>query len=90
MHIGEAALDAVVVEAEFFVVEAEQVQRGGVEVVAVGGVFGGLEAEFVGGAVSGAALDAAAGHPGGEGAGVVVAAFARPARRAGGRTRWCK
>ena len=60
MHIREAAGDAVVVEAEFLVVQAEQVQRGGVEVLAVGGILGGFEAEVVGAAIRGAALDAAA------------------------------
>ena len=40
------------VEAEFLVVEAEQMERGGVEVVAVGGCARGLEAEFIGLAVA--------------------------------------
>ena len=39
MHIGEATLNAVVIETEFFVVDAELVQCGGVEVVAVGGIL---------------------------------------------------
>ncbi len=47
------------------------------EVVAVGGVLSDFEAEFVALAVAGAAADAAAGHPRGEGTGVVVAADAR-------------
>ncbi len=76
MHIGEAAVDAVVVGAEFFVIEAEQVQGGGVQIVAVGGILGGFEAEVVGAAVGGAALNPATGHPGGEGTGIVIAAFA--------------
>jgi len=42
MHIGQAAVDAVVVEAELFVVQPEPVQRGGVEVVAMRRVHGGL------------------------------------------------
>ncbi len=76
VHIREAAGDAVVVEAELLVIEAEQVQRGGMEVVAVGGILSGFEAEVVGAAICGAALDAAACHPGGEGSGIVIAAFA--------------
>src|SRR5258705_1815258 len=44
------------------------------EVVDVDAVFGGAGAELVGGAVGGAALDAAAGHPGAEPAAVMVAA----------------
>ncbi len=76
MHVRQPTLDAVVVVAELFVVEAEEVQCGGVQVVAVGGVFGGFEAEVVGGAVGGAALNATTGHPGGKGSGIVVTAFA--------------
>ena len=73
---SEALLEAVVIEGELLVVNAEQVQRGGVEFVAVGDVFDGFEAKFVGAAVASAALDAAAGHPGGESTSIVVAAFA--------------
>ena len=77
MHIRQAALNAVVIVAKLFVVETEQVQRGGVEVVAVARVFGGFEAEIIRGSVSGAALDATTGHPGGEGSRIVIATFAR-------------
>ena len=76
MDIGESAIDTVVIEAEFFMIEAEQVKCRGVEVVAVNGLLGGFEAEVVGAAIGGATLDAAAGHPGRESSGVVVAAFA--------------
>ena len=51
---------------EPLVVEAEEVQDGGVQVVDVDAVFGGGDAVVVGGAVDEAALDAAAGEPGGE------------------------
>ena len=73
---GEALLEAVVIEGELLVVNAEQMQRGGVKFVAVGDVFDGFETKFVRAAVTSAALDAAAGHPSGKGSGVVVAAFA--------------
>ena len=76
MHIREAAVDAVVVEAQRFVIEAQEVQRGGVEVVAVGGVLGGFESKLVGAAIGGAAPDPTTGHPRGKRAGIVIAAFA--------------
>ncbi len=76
VNIGEAALHAVVVEAEFLVIEAEGVQGGGVEIVAIRRVLGGLVAEVVCAAVGGAPLGAASGHPGGEGSGVVIAPLA--------------
>ena len=61
MHVGEAALDAVVGEGELFVVEAEEVEHGGVQVMEGMDVLGCLEAEFVGGAMADAGLDAGAG-----------------------------
>ena len=53
MHVGQPALDAVVVEGQALVVHAKEVERGGVEVVAVGRVLGGLEAQVVSGAIEG-------------------------------------
>ena len=47
-------------------VDPEQVQNGGVEVVDVHGFFHGAIAEFVGGAVGGAAFHTAAGEEGGQ------------------------
>ena len=57
-----------------FVVEAEQVQDGRVEIVHADLVDGGLVTKFVGRAVMDAALYAAACQPVGEGEGIVVAA----------------
>ena len=57
-------------------VEAQQVQDGGVQIVDVDLVLDGRVAEVVGRAVRLAALDAAAGHPGGEPARAVVAPLA--------------
>ena len=73
VDVGEAALDAVVVEGEAFVVNAQQVEGGGVEVVGVSGVLGGFPAEFVGGPVADASLGSSARQPSGEGPCVVVA-----------------
>jgi hypothetical protein len=51
VDIGESEIAAGVAEGEFFVIETEQRQEGGVEIVDVDGFLGGLESEFVGGAV---------------------------------------
>src|SRR3977135_4220797 len=59
VDVGEAAVDAVVAEGEFFVVDAQEVEDGGVDVVAVGGFYG-FVGPFVAFAGSDAALDAAA------------------------------
>ena len=47
MDISEAAVDAVLADGEAFVVDAHEVENGGVEIVAVSGAFGGLEGELV-------------------------------------------
>ena len=64
VDVREAAVGAVVTEGELLVVEAEEVQDGGVDVVALGEVrtVGGLEAPFVALAVGDAAFDPAAGQ----------------------------
>ena len=74
MDVGEAEVSALGAVGEFFVVEAEEVEDGGVEVVDVDFVFDGVEAEFVGFSVGEAAFDAASGEDHGEGVGVVVSA----------------
>ena len=89
MDVGEAEAAALVLEDELRVIDAQQVQDRRLQIVDVDGaggegVFGGIErlavvvgdvvAVVVGAAVGDAGLDAAAGHPDGEAAGVVVAA----------------
>src|SRR5260221_434204 len=61
---------------EPLVVEAQEVQDGGVQVVHVDLVLHGLVAELVGRSEGVAGLDAGAGEPDGEAVGVVVAAGA--------------
>ncbi len=75
VYIGEPAFDAVVVEAELFVIDSEEVQCGGVEVVAVGWFFSCARAERVGASVGASTSDSAACHPCGEGGCVVVSPF---------------
>ena len=59
---------------EALVIDAHEVQDGGVQVVHVHGILGDVVAEFVGLAVTGTGFDAAAGHPHGEATRMVVAA----------------
>ncbi len=74
--VGQAEIAAVVAIGQPRVIDAQQVQDRGVQVVDAHAVDDGLEAEFVGLAVVDAALDSAAGQPGGEGVRIVVAAGA--------------
>jgi len=60
---GEADVQALEFYAEAFVIDAEEVEHGGMEVGYFDWIFDGVVAEFVGGAVGGPALDAAAGQP---------------------------
>ena len=56
-------------------IEAEQVERGGVEVVAIGRLSRGLLAERIAGAKGRPATNPPTRHPCGEGAGIVIAAL---------------
>ena len=47
MHVGQAEVAALVTVGQLGVVEAEQVEQGGVQVVDVNGVLGRVEPEFV-------------------------------------------
>ena len=73
MHVGQAAVAAVVAEGELLVVDAEQVQDRGVQVVAVVRLAA-LSRTTRRSRRGDAALDARAGEPGDESAAVVVAA----------------
>ena len=74
--VGQAEVATGVAIGQPGMVEAEQVQDGGVEVVDVDGAFDGAVAELVGGTVDVAAFHAAAGKPDREAPVVVVAAHA--------------
>src|SRR5207247_8997123 len=63
-------------------VESQLAQHGGVDVGDVVAVLHGVEADLVSGPVHDAAFDAAAGQPGAEALGMMVAAVALRARRA--------
>ena len=67
MYIGQAALNAVVVKCKPFVIDAGEVQSGGVKIIGIGGVHRCFPSQFVSGAVADSATDAADGHPSGEG-----------------------
>ena len=76
VHVGQSEVTALVAVREAEMIEADQMQDGGVQVVDVDFLFHGGAAELVGGAVDDAALDAAAGQPHREALAVVIAALA--------------
>lgn len=73
MDVGEAVVAALKFEGELFVVDAEEMEEGGVEVVNADGIFGDVVGVVVSFADGLPGLDAAAGEPHGEAAWVVVA-----------------
>ena len=72
MHIGQAALEAVVQEAQALVVESKQMKDRGVEIIDRADLLSGLVSELIRCAVAVGSLNAGAGQPGGEAEGVVV------------------
>ncbi len=74
MNVGEAAVDAVLADRELLVIDSHEVEDSGVDVVDVGFIDDGVVADLVGFTIADAAFDSAAGHPGGEAMGLVIAA----------------
>ena len=66
VDVCQSEISAGVAESKFFVVEADEFEECGVQVVDVNGFFNGFEAEFIGCSVSIAAADSAACKPHGE------------------------
>ena len=63
VNIGQTKTASLILEGEPLVVDAHQVQEGGVEVVDVDAVFSDVVAELVGGTKSDSGSYSAAGHP---------------------------
>ena len=74
MDVGEAEVAAGVAEDKLGVIEAEQMEHRGVEIVQVDGALDRFITEFVGHAVGQAAARPAAGQPGRKACAVVIAA----------------
>ncbi len=73
VDVGEAEVAALGTEGELLVVESEQMQEGGLQIVDMDFVVGDGEAEFVRFTVSGSGADPGAGHENGKAVGVMVA-----------------
>src|SRR6516225_3255589 len=75
VHVGQAEIAAGVAIGEALVIEAQEPEDSGVQIVNVDGMLDGTETEIVGGAMNLASLDAAAGQPHAETIVIVVAAI---------------
>ena len=74
MDIGEAHVEALEFDREFFVIKAQKVKQGRMEVVNVDGILSGVEPEFVRGPKGETGFHAAAREPHGESVRVVITA----------------
>ena len=72
MDVGQAEVPAAVAVDQLFVVQAEEVQDGGVEIVDVDSVFDGLETKIVRAPVGHSSPDAPTRHPDGKPPVVVI------------------
>lgn len=73
LAVNKRGVEAVAFIDELIVIEAEEVEQGGVPVVVMDDVADGFVAPFVGFAVDVTGFEAAAGHPVGESVSVVIA-----------------
>ena len=73
LHAGEFEIQSLESVGEMFVVDAEEVQDGGVEIIDVNWIPGDVVTEIVGFAPGHAGFDAAASHPHGEASWMMVA-----------------
>ena len=78
VNIGQPAANAVVVVGELFVIDTQQVQCRGMQVVGISWVFSSLEPERIARPVCGSTLDATSSQPSRESPGVVIAPFIAP------------
>ena len=63
MDVGKAVVSSLITVGEFFMVDAEEVEDGGIEIVDVDRVLGDVVAPIVGLTVCDAAFYSTAGHP---------------------------
>jgi len=63
VHVGQPEVAACVAVGQSFVIEAEQVKHGGMEVVDRNGIFNGSETEIIRGSINGSTFDSAPGEP---------------------------
>src|SRR4051794_28213960 len=75
VHVGQTVVAALIFERQARVIDAQQMEDGGVQVVHMHGVGGDVVGEVIGLAEGEAGLDAGAGQPDGEAAGMVIAAI---------------
>jgi hypothetical protein len=72
MNVREAAFDSVVIKAQSFVIETEDVEDRGVKIINCGDSFHGLVAEFISRTIAERSFYSGSGQPGGEAIGIMI------------------
>jgi hypothetical protein len=72
MNVREAAFDSVVIKAQSFVIETEDVEDRGVKIINCGDSFHGLVAEFISRTIAERSFYSGSGQPGGEAVGIMI------------------
>lgn len=75
MHIGETALNSIMLEGQGFMVQTKEMEDGCVKVVDGKNVFHSFASEFIGAAVTHPAFHPGPGEPAGEAIGIMIAAL---------------
>ena len=81
MHVGQSAFDAVVIKAQAFVVQPQQMEDSGVQIIDGSDMLLCPVAEVVGGTVGEAAFEAGTGKPNSEAVRIVIAAGSSSLKR---------
>lgn len=83
VDVGKTEVSPLELIGEAGVVEAQEMQQGGVQVVDVDGIFSNIETEFVARAIGKAALNTAPSHPERKSVGMMVSAIVAPLHHRG-------
>src|SRR5678816_106035 len=75
MNVGQAPINAVMTEDEFFVVDSQQVQNSSMLIVTIHWIIGHFVRPFIALAIAGTALEPTTGHPTGKCKRVMIAPF---------------
>jgi hypothetical protein len=76
MHVGKSISSALVFKNQLFVINAHQMQNGGLKVVDMYRVFGHVVPEFIGFTITDPGLYPSSGHPGGKTTRMMIAPVA--------------
>jgi hypothetical protein len=81
MHIRQSAINAAMAERQSSMIDAQQMQNRGVQIIAIGHAFNGFVTEIIASPVRNAGFNSGTGKPRDEGSTVVIATVAALSKR---------